>query len=316
MSALPSLPLAPETLDRDYLRRDDPLLFDQLWAEPATRVLAVHKGKVLLHADSTAATGLLSLLPVDQVPSAQFRVYLGKTLIAQGEEPAGTQVVLAVLSDNAANQLQPDADAWRDLRRAGFGLSDRDANLYAVALAVTNFHDSHRHCHSCGQPTVIEQVGWSRRCFADNRQVFPRTDPAIIVAVTDSEDRILLGSQGVWEHNRWSILAGFVEAGESLTAAVAREVYEEAGIRVGQVHYLGSQAWPFPYSLMVGFEAKLAEDQLADGITPDGDEIVKLQWFTRDQILDGHRTGSMIMPGPLSIARAIIEHWLGGALHE
>lgn len=314
MSGLPHLPMASSALDRDYLQRDNPDLFDELWANPATRVLAIHAGKVLLAQQNHKDLARLLLLPVDAVPSAQLRVYLGKTYLTEGDEPAGTPIVLAVLSANSANQLQPDATAWRDLRRHGLGLSDRDANLYAQALAMANFHSSHVHCTHCGQPTVIQQGGWSRRCFADEKQVFPRTDPAIIAAVTDSQDRILLGSQGVWEANRWSILAGYVEAGESLTSAVAREIEEEAGVRVHQIEYLGSQAWPFPHSLMVGFQAKLDETGQPQVAKPDGIEIAKVQWFTREEIGAGYRSGSLIMPGPLSIARAIIEHWYGGPL--
>ena len=314
MHSLPHLPMAVSALDRDYLQRDNPDLFDELWANPATRVLPIFEGKVQLFGDSNHPVGKLLLLPVEAVPSAQHRVYLGKTFATEGDEPAGTPIVLAVLSTNSANQLQPDASQWRDLRRAGFGLSERDANLYAQALAMANFHATHRHCTHCGQPTVIQQGGWSRRCFADDKTVFPRTDPAIIAAVTDSQDRILLGSQGVWEANRWSILAGYVEAGESLTAAVAREIEEEAGVRVHEIEYLGSQAWPFPHSLMVGFRAKLDEFGPAQTARPDGIEIAKVQWFTRDEIGQGYRSGALIMPGPLSIARAIIEHWYGGPL--
>lgn len=314
MNSLPHLPMAQSAVDRDYLSRDEPELFDRLWADPATRVLPVYDGRVLLHADQEHPMGRLQLLPVESVPSAQFRVYLGKTAIEQGDEPIGTPVVLAVLSTNTATALEPDDSAWRDLRRAGLGFSDRDANLFAIANAMANFHSSHKHCPACGKPTVIEQGGWSRRCFADGKQVFPRTDPAIIVAVTDQEDRILLGSQGVWEENRWSILAGFVEAGESLTAAVVREVEEEAGVRVHEVQYLGSQAWPFPYSLMVGFSARIDQAHADLGIRPDGIEIAKVAWFTRDQIAAGHRDGSLILPGRITIARSLIEHWLGGPL--
>jgi NAD+ diphosphatase len=194
------------------------------------------------------------------------------------------------------------------------GLSSRDGNLYAIVHTLANFHSSHLHCSHCGKPTVIEKGGWSRRCFADDKQVFPRTDPAIIVSVTDSQDRILLGSQGVWEENRWSILAGFVEAGESLTAAVAREVLEEAGVKVHQIEYLGSQAWPFPHSLMVGFSATLDESGDEQTAVPDGIEIAKVQWFTREEILSGYKSGALILAGPLTIARAMIEHWLGGPL--
>jgi len=316
------LPMAMASLDRDYLQRDNPDLFDELWENPLTRILPVFDGRVLLNDQEQEASAphTLKLFEVEQVPSAQLRAYLGRTtpnLFGEDllfAEPEGSPIVLAVLSQNSADQLEPNRDNWREIRRTGRGLAARDANIFAQALALANFHNSHRHCPACGQPTVIQQGGWSRRCFNDDRQVFPRTDPAIIVSVTDAEDRILLGSQGVWEANRFSVFAGFVEAGESLTAAVSREVLEEAGVRVADIHYLGSQAWPFPNSLMVGFSAKLDPSFGTQVPTPDGYEIEKLQWFTREEILVGHRDGSLKLPGPISIARALIEHWLGEPL--
>jgi NAD+ diphosphatase len=148
--------------------------------------------------------------------------------------------------------------------------------------------------------------------LADGTEIFPRTDPAVIVAVTDSDDRILLGSQGVWEQNRWSILAGFVEPGESLEAAVRREMFEEAGVVVGEPEYLGSQAWPFPYSLMLGFTARLATEFAAEHIEADGLEIEKLRWFTRAELIA--EAPHLLLPARVSIARAIIERWLGESI--
>jgi NAD+ diphosphatase len=315
MSNLPHLPMAQAAVDRDYLARENPELFDVLWSDPATRVLALYDGKVLLGDSSHPGVPALRLLPVEDVPSAQLRVYLGKTLKSSASEPAGTPVVLAVLSTNSANQLEPNLANWHEVRRSGLGLSGRDANLYAMANALANFHNNHKHCPACGLPTVIEKGGWSRRCFADGKQVFPRTDPAIIVSVTDEDDRILLGSQGVWEENRWSVLAGFVEAGESLSAAVVREVAEEAGVLVTDVEYLGSQSWPFPYSLMVGFSARLDPAIPNQALVPDGLEIEKLKWFSRDEISALVADQQIILPGPLSIARGLIEHWYGGPLN-
>ena len=155
----------------------------------------------------------------------------------------------------------------------------------------------------------MERAGWVRRCESDNLELFPRTDPAIIVGVVDEHDRILLGSQGVWEENRFSILAGFVEPGESLEAAVVREMQEEAGILVSNPEYLGSQAWPFPYSLMLGYTARY----VGGTVTPDGEEIVKLRWFSREELKA--EANVLLLPGRLSIARAIIEHWLGEELN-
>jgi NAD+ diphosphatase len=301
------LALARHAIDRDYLSRTRPDLFDELWADPATRIIAMHSGHVLL---ADAGTASLKLHVVDAVPSAQLRVYLGRTTEALDSEPVGTAVVLAVLSDNSAAQLEPDASAWHTLRKSGLGLSDRDSGIFTQALAIANWHQSHVHCPRCGMPTVVEQGGWVRRCFSDNSELYPRTDPAIIVAITDDQDRILLGSQGVWEDNRWSILAGFVEPGESLSAAVIREMFEEAGVVVEEPHYLGSQAWPFPYSLMLGFTAKLSADSpphVADGV-----EIEKLRWFSREEI--AAEALELMLPSRLSISRSMIERWFGGPI--
>lgn len=303
------LPLARSAINRDYLARQRPELFDELWADSLTRVLVLHKGKVLLRGNAEPE---LRLLAVDAVGSATLRAYLGRTTSAVGDEPAGTPVVLAVVGDNSANQIESDVNAWHNLRRTGAGLNDRDAGLYAQALSLANWHETHQHCPRCGTPTVIEQGGWVRRCFKDDQEIYPRTDPAVIVSVIDDQDRILLGSQGSWEENRWSILAGFVEPGESLPAAVAREIFEESGVHVAEPTYLGSQAWPFPYSLMLGFTARVDESKPSSGLVPDGIEIEKLRWFTREEI----SSEDIILPGRLSIARAIIEHWYGSEISD
>ncbi len=303
-----NLALARHAIDRDYLSRTRPELFDELWADPDTRVIAMHSGQVLLQDGVDSAS--LKLHTVESVPSAQLRVYLGKTTEETTTEPIGTPVVLAVLGDNSAMQLEPDASAWHTLRKSGLGLSDRDTGIFTQSLAIANWHQTHVHCPRCGMPTVVEQAGWVRRCFSDDTELYPRTDPAIIVAVTDDQDRILLGSQGVWEHNRWSILAGFVEPGESLNAAVIREMFEEAGVVVEHPQYLGSQAWPFPYSLMLGFTAKLSANSPAH--IADGIEIEKLRWFSREEI--AAEAAELKLPARISIARAIIERWYGGQL--
>ncbi|MFM6980172.1 MAG: NAD(+) diphosphatase, partial [Micrococcales bacterium] len=295
--------------------RLDPDLFDHLWENPLTRVLVLFEGKTLLQGSVGGFAPVLRLLEVEQVPSAQLRVYLGKTLADEAGVAVDSPVVLAVLSKNSADQIEPDANAWVGLRNTGVGLSDRDSGLYAQALALANWHESHAYCPRCGLPTVIQEGGWSRRCFSDNSQVFPRTDPAVIMSVIDQEDRILLGSQGSWEENRFSLLAGFVEPGESLAAAVIREVFEEAGIVVEEPEYLASQSWPFPYSLMCGFTAKV-RDSHAQALQPDGIEIVKLRWFSRTQLAQAVANREITLPGRLAIARAIIEHWYGEEIIE
>ena len=193
-------------------------------------------------------------------------------------------------------------------------MSDRDTGLFTEALGIANWHASHTNCPRCGTPTVVEKGGWVRRCFEDETEIFPRTDPAVIVSVLDRDDRLLLGSNAMWENTRFSLLAGFVEPGESFEGAVQREIFEEAGVRVVEPEYLGSQPWPFPASVMVGFTARLADDQDPSELTPDGDEILDLRWFTRDEVWSNREL--VILPGRTSIARAIIEDWYGGPLDE
>jgi NAD+ diphosphatase len=269
--------------------------------------LVLHQGKTLVR--KGLASPELSLLPVEKVPAANLRVYLGKTTIKTALEPKGSAIVLAVVNDNSAMSIEADPLLWQTLRTLGSELSDRDAGLFTQSLAVANWHEINQHCPKCGTPTVIEQGGWARRCFKDDNEIFPRTDPAIIVAITDQDDRILLGSQGTWEQNRWSILAGFVEAGESLEAAVVREMKEECGLEVFDVEYLYSQSWPFPQSLMLGFTAK-ADSSIE--LLPDGEEIVKLRWFSRADI--AAEAKSLLLPSDSTISRALIELWYGSAI--
>lgn len=303
------MPLARSAVDRDYLSRTRAGLFEELWNNPDTRVLAVYDGRVLLAGSAHEPSPKLKLVSVAEAPPTKLLAYLGKTTVATDDLKVGTPIVMAVLDSETASQLEPDEHGWHQLRRTGAGLSDLDAGLFAQGLALANWHETHLFCPACGSATDVEQGGWVRRCPSDNREIFPRTDPAIIVSVIDEQDRILLGSQGVWEENRWSILAGFVEPGESLTAAVIREMHEEAGVIVSEPKYLGSQAWPFPYSLMLGFSAKVAD---GSALLPDGIEIEKLRWFSRADI--AAEAKDLLLPGRMTISRAMIEHWYGGEI--
>ena len=313
-----NLPLARSAVDRDNLLRSEPEILNRLWQESDTRVLVLWDGKTLLQGPVDAPTPQLLLLTPQNLESirnagqVELDAYLGFTVEVEAGIAANTKLLLAVLTDEGALKLESDHEAWHGLRKTGAGLSARDAGLYAEALALANWHATHLHCPRCGSATQISEAGWRRDCPKDGHQIFPRTDPAIIVSVIDDQDRILLGSQGVWEENRWSILAGFVEPGESLAAAVQREVFEESGVRVIAPEYLGSQAWPFPYSLMVGFTARVDPEHKHLALNPDGVEIEKLRWFSREEL--AAESGSLLLPGKLSISGALIEHWYGGPI--
>jgi NAD+ diphosphatase len=297
------LPLARFDIDRDYLARENPSLFDELWADESTRVVLVMDGSALLSEPHS-----LALLPPNAVPVADLKIYLGRTATASTDLPAGTPIVAAIVSD-AGHFAEGQ---WGNLRVLGALLSARDAGLFVEALSMANWHASHGFSPRTGEPSVPAKGGWTR-VEPNGREMFPRTDAAIIVGITDADDRLLLGSNALWESNRYSLLAGFVEPGESLESAVKREVFEESGLRVIDPVYLGSQPWPFPASLMLGYTARVDPD-VESTLTPDGQEILDLRWFSRDELAAS--LGEIILPGHTSIARAIIEEWFGAPIEQ
>ena len=302
------LPLSRHQVDRDYLTRERDDVLAELLASEATRVLPVWRGRTLMASDAA-----LALLPPASVPAADEYVYLGVSRDSSAAEPVGTPVVAALLDDERARALSPDDSTWASPRLTGTVLSARDIGLAVEAVAVANWHESHRFSPRTGRRLVSDKAGWVRRDPDDGHEVFPRTDPAIIVGVTDADDRLLLGSNALWESNRYSLLAGFVEPGESLEHAVQREIFEESGINVVSPRYVGSQPWPFPASLMLGFRAEV--DVVDPGtLTPDGSEILELRWFSRDELMAS--LGDVVLPGRTSIARAIIEDWFGAEIDQ
>jgi NAD+ diphosphatase len=196
-------------------------------------------------------------------------------------------------------------DSWSGLREVGADLGDLDAGLLVEAIGILEWHDRHRFSPLTGNATTIERAGWVQRDPETGTEFFPRTDPAVIMLVHDGADRVVLGRQAVWPPGRFSILAGFVEPGESAEAAVAREVAEEVGLRVTDIRYVGSQPWPFPQSLMLGFVARVDG---GDTLVPDPTEIEEARWFTREELLRGDRPNAL--PPPVSIARHILDRWM------
>jgi NAD+ diphosphatase len=203
-----------------------------------------------------------------------------------------------------AESLDELPPATIDLRSAAARWPDRAASIFAQARALLAWQQRTRHCGACGQPVTLVRGGFCARCAHCGLENYPRTDPAIIVAVSDGE-RLLLGRQASWPAGRWSVLAGFMEPGESLEQTVAREVREEAGVRIRACTYAGSQPWPFPASLMVGFHA-LAEPQPVQL----GDELEDARWFGADELLALFASGAMKASPRLSISRWLLEDWL------
>ena len=206
----------------------------------------------------------------------------------------------------AVNQELSDGPTLRDLASQ---LKEDELEIAVTALALINWHETHQSCSRCGAETEIIENGWVRQCPADETHHFPRTDPAVIVAVQDRNGRLCLGRQAIWVEGRFSNFAGFVEPGESLEAAVEREVREETGLEVSDIKYLFSQPWPFPNSIMLAFEAFTDNPEVAK---PDGEEIVDLKWFTKEELIAASSDGTLNMPPHTTVSRRMIERWLNG----
>jgi NAD+ diphosphatase len=309
------LALSRGVLDRVADRREDAGWLRAAWADPRTRVLVVDDGKALVRfagGDGPGGVGEAELI-----------------LVSPAEAPDGPRLMLGVDSEGVAyfavlGQLPgtgPTADgvAPAELRQAGALLADRDAGLLTHAVALANWHTTHEHCPRCGAVTRLAGAGHMRVCPRDGSEHFPRVDPAVIMLVLDHAGRCLLARNKRWPEKRVSILAGFVEPGESVEQAVAREVREEVGIAVGDFRYLGSQPWPMPQSLMLGFAARVAGDrgdELAAEIHVDSNEIAEAHWYSRADLRAAIGSGQILLPPSVSIARRIIEAWYGGPLPE
>jgi NAD+ diphosphatase len=276
--------LSRATVDRDAATREDDDALAKAWA--TARVLVIDDGRALVSDDGPE----LLLVDAADAPDGD-RLYLGR------DDEAAYFAVAAALPRRLGVRPQ-------GLREVGALLGDRDAGLLVHGVGLTNWHATHTHCPRCGAPTTSEKGGAVRRCAADGTEHFPRTDPAVIMLVTDGGDRCVLGRQAIWPAGRYSTLAGFVEPGESAEHAVVREVAEETAIAVRDVVYRGSQPWPFPASLMLGYRAIC--DAAAEPHARDG-ELEDARWFTKAELRDGKGT---LLPTPVSIAWHLITDWL------
>jgi NAD+ diphosphatase len=277
----------PNTFAGEALDRAGPHRGDEAWlatrlAERATRVVAASAAGVIVAGDRPR------MFAVGALPD-------GVELVLLGVDGDGH----AVFAADPGDELPGERRGLRDLAPM---LSQAEGGMVAHAVGLLNWHRRHRFCANCGAPSEAREAGHVRVCPACGTQHHPRTDPVVIMLVTDG-DRALLGRQAQWPAGRYSALAGFVEPGESLEEAVAREVREETGVRVDDVRYRSSQPWPFPTSLMLGFSARWAG---GEPVVRDG-ELEDVGWFTRQAIVDG----DVLLPPPTAIARRLIDEWLG-----
>ncbi|MFL6110618.1 MAG: NAD(+) diphosphatase [Catenulispora sp.] len=319
--------LARSDVDRSAERRTDADWLAAAWADPGTRVFAVDDSRAEAVLEPAAAlvfrdgaffdawypgTERFFLGVADDV--AYFAVSVGAP--GPDAEPTASTAGSASTPGAAlasplppAPEEAPSLGELRHVREIAALLPDRDGGLLAHAIGLDNWHRTHRFCGVCGHATRTTSAGSVRQCDHCGTEHYPRTDPAVIMAVTDPDDRLLLARNASWPPNRASVLAGFVEPGETLEAAVARECEEEAGLRVTAVRYLGSQPWPLPRSLMLGFAATVEDAALR----LDGTELDWAKWYSRAELKEAVGNGDLLMlPLEISISRRLINHWYGG----
>jgi NAD+ diphosphatase len=306
--------LSRSTLNRGESLLDDPEQRAKLW--PDGQLLFVDQtGRVPVRAGGTRLVYQPAVAVSDSPPD---------DVVLLGERDGVGHWALRFDRDGADGNLSvwrafdppsaEDREEWLDLRGVGGLLGEADVSVLTTAMAVLNWHHNAGFCAKCGSPTMIARAGWATRCTGCRREEYPRTDPAVICLVHDgiggNGEHVLLARQPSWPKQRFSVLAGFVEAAETLEDCVIREVHEEVGVRVRDVRYLGNQPWPFPRSLMIGFTAvadRSAPLRLADG------EIAEARWFSKDHVRAALASDVAVdglgLPGSISIARAMADAW-------
>ncbi|MCB1509880.1 MAG: NAD(+) diphosphatase [Hyphomicrobiaceae bacterium] len=312
---------ASATLDRQSHKRGDEAYLEGLIAAPEAKflVLAGHKPVIqsegMPGGETDEPTGTIRWFGRDDMLNLGLPVTEAFFL---GVDPAdgGGRFAISVSEHRARNApgavhvMRPIVDL-RTLAMQG-ALPDEDLSLLGMAKALAHWHDVSRCCGHCGGTTMVKDGGWRRQCWACGQQHFPRTDPVVIMLVVDrSGERCLLGHESRFNENMWSTLAGFLEPGEDIEHAVRREVFEEAGLRIGEVKFHSTQPWPFPHSLMIGCHA-IAE---TTDIKIDPNEIVDARWFSRgdiQQMLEGKHPNGLWVPGKQAIARSLILAFANG----
>jgi NAD+ diphosphatase len=273
------------------------------------KILHLAEGRIAISGD---ALNFLSAGKVsDAISSGDFaegsRYFLGLDIQTRTPFFAWDTEWKKSFSDDESAEREKNL-GFSTLREMGTLFSEQELELSLHATALSNWHHAHPRCPRCGGATRVDLGGAARFCDADQSQHHPRTDSAVIVLIKDRADRILLGHQPVWPEGRFSTFAGFLEPGETFEQCVSREIFEESNITVSEIQYLGSQPWPFPASIMISFEAVTDNPEVARG---DGEEITEVKWFSRAELKAAAADGSLLLPPGISVARKMIERWLG-----
>jgi NAD+ diphosphatase len=311
-SSSPTPPFTGATIDRASELRSDRGEIERLLKHPRAAVLGASADSVLI---ADAPQPRLLRRPVAGHVNPYQPILLG---LEEGEP-----LFAADLDDPEAESEVAETGAGRlvSLREAGLVLSQPEGGVAAYLVALLNWHRRHRFCANCGARTRVSEAGLSRRCPSCRQSHFPRTDPVVIMLVDDGAGHLLLGRRIGWADGRFSILAGYVAPGETPEAAVEREVLEESGIRAHSPCYVASQPWPFPASLMLGYEASAERNGSSQEPVPQPGEMVEVRWFSLDEVREaarrsdgqgvaGDRSAGLQLPGEVSIARMLIDAWV------
>lgn len=311
-------------LERAAELRGDAEAMEALRADPQSAAIVYWRGKPLIRRGERDALARLPLGTPALEEGLDRALFLGReeagnavfAVDISGWQPEEVDEEALRLFLDPTEQSHPDlpkTDVFAELRANMTRLTPRDAELAATARALFSWHDSHRFCAKCGAPSEMSMAGWQRSCAACGGQHFPRTDPVVIMLILH-KDKALVGRQAVWPATMWSLLAGFMEPGETIETAVRRETLEEAGVPVGRVKYVACQPWPFPSSLMVACVA----EALTDALKIDTDEIEAAIWVDRDEMQDAvngrHPRIGAARKG--AIARDVLDAWSEGRIPD
>ena len=289
-------------LDRASELRSDEAALDRLWN--SAKIIRVSNSKLATDGKSLQ---FLSATEVEKLITS--KIFTGGDKYFLGIDNASQVAYFAWDCDEVGLSAgKTSTEGLASLRELGATLDEFHLGISMHTIALSNWHRSHPHCSRCGCETESTLGGSVRVCVKDQSQHHPRTDSAVIVLVKDKDDRILLGHQPIWPDGRFSTFAGFLEPGETFEQCVEREVFEESGVKVNEIKYLGSQPWPFPASIMIAFSAVVEDPSTAKA---DGVEITEVRWFSRDELKSSVADGSLLLPPTISVARKMISMWFG-----